>query len=49
MTNDNLYRNQVVSNSDAASSKAVVLMFINCLLFPPFVSWSLFSFFVVRF
>ena len=31
--NDNLYRNQVVSNFDAASSKEVVLMLINCLLF----------------
>ena len=31
ITNDNLYRNQVVSNSDAASSKEVVLMLINCL------------------
>ena len=34
--NDNLYRNQVVSNSDVASSKEVVLMLVNCLLFLPF-------------
>ena len=39
--NDNLYRNQVVSNFDAASYKEVVLMLINCLLF------LLFFFFLV--
>ena len=39
----------MVSNSDAASSKEVILMLINCLLFLPFFSWSLFGFFVVRF
>ena len=39
----------MVSNSDAASSKEVVVMLINCLLFLPFFSWSLFGFFVVRF
>ena len=39
----------MVSNSDATSSKEVALMLINCLLFLPFVSWSLFGFFVVRF
>ena len=37
----------MVSNSDAATSKEVVLMLINCLLFLPF--FSLFGFFVVRF
>ena len=43
---DNLIRTQVVSNSDAAISKAVVLMFIkNCLLFHPMpFSWSLLGF-----
>ena len=40
----------MVSNFDAASSKEVVLMLINCLLFFQFFfSWSLFGFFVVRF
>ena len=40
----------MVSNFDAASSKEVVLMLINCLLFfLNFFSWSLFGFFVVRF
>ena len=39
----------MVSNSDAASSKEVVLVLINCLLFLQFFSWSLFGFFVERF
>ena len=39
----------MVSNSDAASSKEVVLMLINCLLFLQIFSCSLFNFFVVRF
>ena len=40
----------MVSNSDDASSKEVVLMLINCLLFLPFFFLgSLFGFFVVRF
>ena len=40
----------MVSNFDAASSKEVALMLINCLLFLLFFfSWSLFGFFVVRF
>ena len=47
---DNRIRTKVVSNSDDASSKAVVLMLINCLFLPLFVfSWSLFGFFAVRF